>query len=186
VLLLLEIDVGLTLVMSLVVGVLWWGIQTFLERHIYICGPNEVLVFSGRSHNDLGYRVVKGGRSTRVPVLETCQRLSLLPLSVQRKQSFALADSGEKVALKIDAEVKITAAEPGLTHAIHRFLGCESDEIADTAANTLVNVLGTYLATCDAKSLPLGETFPVELSDPLEADLLKIGLELKSLRLSAE
>lgn len=187
-LLLLEIDLGLTLVMSLVVGVLWWGIQSFLQSHLYICGPNEVLVLSGRSTTNergepLGYRVVKGGRTTRLPFIETCHRLSLVPLSVQQRQSFGLAD-GQKVTLKLEAEVKISPAEPALNRAIERFLGVGTDEIADVAANTLENALSEFLASCDSKSLPLGQNLPAELSDPLKADLLQVGLELKSLQLS--
>lgn len=187
-LLLLEIDLGLTLVMSLVVGVFWWGIQSFLQSHLYICGPHEVLVLSGRTNTNergevLGYRIVKGGRTTRVPFLETCQRVSLVPLSVQRKQSFLLAD-GQKVTLALEAEVKISPAEPALNRAIERFLGVGTDEVAEVAGNTLENALSEFLAGCDSKSLPLGQNLPAELRDPLEANLLQVGLELKSLQLS--
>lgn len=186
-LLLLEIDPVLTVVMSLVVGAILWAGQSFLEHHLYVCGPNEVLVFSGRQNVNaqgevVGYRVLKGGKSWRTPFLETCQRLSLRPLSVQRTRPFALAD-GQEQSLALSAEVKITPAEPGLTRAIERFLGCGSDEIADAAAASLEGSLGAALASYDAKTLPTGASLPAEVLDPVRAELGSLGLELVTLRL---
>lgn len=190
-LLLLEIDVGLTVVMSLVVGGLWWAIQAFLTNHIYICAPNEILVFTGRSRTNaqgqvVGYRVLKGGRSTRMPFVESCERLSLVPLSVQRRATFALA-GGASLNLSLEAEVKIAAAEPALTRAIERFLGCGTDEVAQVAATSLEASLSEYMSRHDAESLPAkAGPAPPELLEAARVDLLALGLELKSLQLEGD
>ena len=189
--LLLEIDVGLTLVVSLVVGVLSWALQAFIQNHIYICAPDEVLVFTGRSRTTpdgqvVGYRILKGGRSLRMPFVESCQRLSLVPLSVRRQETFVLAD-GSQASFSFEAQVKISPAEPALTTAIERFLGVGTEEIAAVADTSLQASLTAFLSRHDPKTGPaLREPLPVELLDRVRADLLALGLELKSLRLETD
>ena len=52
------------------------GITSILvvKNLLYICQPNEVLIFTGskRKVGDevLGYRIVKGGRAVRMPLIE--------------------------------------------------------------------------------------------------------------------
>ena len=58
------------------------AITFVIKNLIYICGPNEVLIFSGghkksTSGKMLGYRIVKGGRGIRVPLLERVSRMNL-------------------------------------------------------------------------------------------------------------
>jgi len=177
--------------MSLVVGVLLWTLQTFLMNHVYICGPHEVMVFTGRGGTNgrgeaVPYRVLKGGRTVRTPFLETCHRLSLVPLSVQRRGSFALA-GGDPLSLSIEAEVKISPAEPALTAAIERFLGCGTDEIAEVAGASLEASVGAYMSQHDADSLPAqAGPAPAELLEAARAELLALGLELNSLQLEAD
>ena len=48
---------------------------------LYICEPNEVLIFSGRrratTDGTKGYRIIKGGRGWRLPLVERVDRLDL-------------------------------------------------------------------------------------------------------------
>ena len=47
----------------------------FIKANLIICQPNEILIISGRQHQlpdgtAIGYRVIKGGRGFRIPILE--------------------------------------------------------------------------------------------------------------------
>ena len=61
-----------------------------VKRLLYICQPNEVLIFSGgqraaASGRKVGYRIIKGGRAIRIPLFETVDRMDLtnMPIEVQ-------------------------------------------------------------------------------------------------------
>src|SRR5689334_14555622 len=60
-----------------------------LRRFLFICRPNEILVFSGRSHRlpdgtTSGYKILHGGRALRMPFLESISRMDmrLFPVEV--------------------------------------------------------------------------------------------------------
>ena len=50
-----------------------------IKNLLYICGPNEVLVFAGGhsvvDNRRVGYRIVKGGMSIRKPLVERVSRM---------------------------------------------------------------------------------------------------------------
>src|SRR5262249_61134180 len=54
----------------------------FVTRFLYICRPNEILIFSGRQHrnpdgSESGYRVIFGGRAWRMPLIEQVIRMDM-------------------------------------------------------------------------------------------------------------
>jgi len=68
--------IGVILLIALGVGAI------AIKRVIYICQPNEALVFTGKSNRGpdnriLGYRVIQGGRGIRVPIFECVDRMDL-------------------------------------------------------------------------------------------------------------
>ena len=70
-----------------------------LRNLLYICGPNEVLVFSGaprqvENGRQVGYRVVKGGRSVRIPLLETVDRVDLTNMIIEVSVTNAYSRGG--------------------------------------------------------------------------------------------
>ena len=58
-----------------------------VKNLLYICRPNEILIFSGRKHRtpdgrEIGFRVVHGGRGVRVPIVEEVVRMDVSNISV--------------------------------------------------------------------------------------------------------
>jgi flotillin len=56
----------------------------FLKSFLIICKPNEVVVLSGRKSRNkngqpIGYRVLTGGRTVRIPIIETVKRIDVIP-----------------------------------------------------------------------------------------------------------
>ena len=62
----------MSLIITLLVVAVVFGIvlSMVLTRFLYICQPNEVLVFSGGQRasvgRKVGYRIIKGGRAVRM------------------------------------------------------------------------------------------------------------------------
>ena len=91
-------------------GVVIWQILTNL---IYICGPNEVLVFSGGQEGKRGYRVIKGGRAVRIPFFEEVDRLDLTNMNIEVQVRGGFSKGGIPLNINGIANVKISGAAPG-------------------------------------------------------------------------
>ena len=71
-----------------------------LRSLICICSPNEVLIFSGGRRRAgkgvIGYRLVKGGRGVRLPLLERVDRMDLtnmvIELTAKKRAAFLLVE----------------------------------------------------------------------------------------------
>lgn len=74
-------------------GTLGFGIVGFLVLFVIlksclrICNPNEILIVSGRKHRNpkgemVGYRVLFGGRTLTIPVIETVKRMDVTTMPV--------------------------------------------------------------------------------------------------------
>src|SRR4051812_35588966 len=79
---------------------------------MFICRPNEVLIFSGRRQEVngqmVGFRVVLGGRAYRVPLLENVDRMDLTNMEVEVKIQNAYSKGGIPLNVEAIANVKIS------------------------------------------------------------------------------
>jgi flotillin len=179
---------GTTLLLSLVLGTLgFWFLRSFL----CICKPNEVLVLSGRKWRnadgqEVGYRVIAGGRAIRIPILEDERRLkvSTMPVSVEVKNAYA--KGGTPLHIQAIANIKISS-EPGVVgNAIERFLDCKPTEIARVAKETLEGHLRGVVAALTPEQVNEDR---LQFSDRIEADvrrdLIKLGLELDTFKIQS-
>jgi flotillin len=157
----------------------------FIKANLIICQPNEILIISGRRHKspdgtEIGYRVIKGGRGFKIPVIESVQRLSLTAMPIEIRITKALAKGIIPINVDGRANVKIAGSEKdGLSNAIERFLGKNVNEIAQVAKETIEGNLRGILATvtpeeANAQRLALAEN----VAEPARTDLQKLGLVL--------
>jgi flotillin len=166
-------------------------IAIIVARMIYICPPNEVLIFSGghRSVSDtdqrvVGYRVVQGGRGVRLPVLERVDRMNLTNMPIELKVSGAYSRGGIPLNVHGVANVKISSETTKLANAIERFLLRGREEIIAVARETLEGNLRGVLATLTPEEVNQDrEKFAQELLHEADHDLAKLGLELDTLRI---
>ena len=175
------IALGLVFIMLLIV---------FIKANLVICQPNEVLIISGRRRKlpdgtYVGYRVIKGGRGFKIPIIESVKRLPLnnMPIEINIKKTLAAGI----IPINVDgrANVKIAGSEEdGLSNAIERFLGKNLNEIAQVAKETIEGSLRGVLATvtpeeANAQRLELAE----RVAEQARQDLRKLGLVLDFLRI---
>lgn len=160
-----------------------------IKRLMYICGPNEILIFSGRKHmlssgRTVGFRVVFGGRAFKMPVLETVERMDISLINVPMTVQGAYSDGGIPLHLHAIANVKVSSDPKLVGNAIERFLGRGRNEIGRVAKETLEGHLRGVLATMTPEEVNEDRLkFAEQLTAEAEPDMNKLGLELDTLNI---
>ena len=182
----LAFDLGLAFVLTCA-GALFalliviWIVSQYM---LFICRPNEVLVFSGRertlaSGQKVGYRVVFGGRAFAIPFLEEVRAMDLSAIEVEVSTRNAFCKGGIRLDVDAIANIKISDNPDIVGNAIERFLGQGRGEIADVAKNTLEGHLRAVIAKLTPEEVNEDRLkFSKELSEEAEADLNKMGIHL--------
>lgn len=175
------------------VTVLWLAMLLgIVQSLLVVARPHEVLVLSGRralsaDGRTRGYRVVIGGRTLRVPLLERLDRLDTTPLSFERSlRGVAIAGSAS-ADLRIRGTVRIVPREPLVHQAIERFVGAPADRIAEAATEIVERVARDVVVgrTKEALRVRRDEVREAVLDATNDA-LCLLGLELDELRIEVE
>ncbi|MBE9101712.1 flotillin family protein [Vacuolonema iberomarrocanum] len=163
---------------------------TFIIRNLYyICQPNEVLIFAGPTRKlagdrQVGYRLVKGGSSLRVPLLERALQMDLSNMIIDLKVSNAYSKGGIPLMVEGVANIKVAGEELAIHNAIERLLGKSRDEIEQMAKETLEGNLRGVLASLTPEQVNEDKmAFAKSLLDEAEDDLVKLGLVLDTLKI---
>lgn len=182
-----EVVSGLFLALFLIIG--FFVAYLILRTLLYICPPNEVLIFSGRRHKQTdgsvrGFRVVFGGRGWRVPLLERVDRMNLNTFEVPISVRGAYAQGGIALNVEAVANVKVSSDSAVIGNAIERFLGQPSMAVSKVSKETLEGHLRGVLARLTPEQINEDRLkFAEELSNESELDLKKLGLHLDTLKI---
>jgi len=167
-------------------------ITTAIRNLYYICQPNEVLIFAGTTRwvpslrKRVGYRLVKGGSSLRMPLFERVLRLDLTNLIIELKVVGAYSKGGIPLRVEGVANIKIAGEEPIIHNAIERLLGKNREEIRRIAKETLEGNLRGVLASLTPQQVNQDKlAFVRSLQEEAEADLAKLGLVLDTLQIQS-
>ena len=159
-----------------------------VTRLIYICAPNEVLIFSGTrrqvGNREVGYRLVQGGRGIRIPMMERVDRMDLTNMIIDLRVQGAYSKGGIPLNVEGVANLKVAGSEPIIGNAIERFLGKTREEVMKVARETLEGNLRGVLATLTPEEVNRDRVkFAQELLTEADKDLHSIGLELDTLKI---
>ena len=175
---------------GVVAGAISLGILSLLAKSVLvICPPNQVVIFSGRKRkladgSQVGYRVVLGGRSVRIPILERVDRMSLLSIPIDLKVANAYSKGGIPLRVHAIANVKVSSDPRVVGNAIERFLGRDPMEIARVAKESLEGHLRGVLANLTPEEVNEDRLkFATGLVDEAEGDFRKLGLTLDTLKI---
>jgi len=162
----------------------------FIKANLRICHPNEILVFSGRKRRlkdgtEAGYRVIKGGRGLRIPIVESVTKLPLNIIPIDLELTGALTSGVIPINIQAMANVKIAGSEQeGLSNALERFLGKNISDISQVAKETIEGSLRGVLAALtpeEANSNRL--SFAERVAAEARTDLMRLGLVLDTLKI---
>ncbi len=175
------IGFGVALAMILIILV--------IKSLIVICPPNRVAVISGRKRalsdgRVVGYRLLKGGRTLRIPLIERVDWMDLntIPLEV----SVTNAYSRGTIPLNVQgiANVKISSREGLLENAAERFLRQPTSHVGQIAKETLEANLRGVLATLSPEEVNEDRLkFSHQLIDEADDDIKTLGLDLDVLKI---
>ena len=159
-----------------------------LRNLLYICGPNEVLIFSGTTRGlegkTVGYRIVKGGRSVRIPLLEKVDRVDLTNMIIEVAVTNAYSKGGIPLTVQGVANIKIAGHEPVHNNAIERFIGYTRKDIVQVAKDSLECNLRGVLSQLTPEQVNEDKiAFAEKLLEEAEHDLSKLGLSLDTLKI---
>jgi flotillin len=180
---------GFVLTVALVAGLSVVCVMLVMSRFLLICHPNEVVVLSGRARkmpdgSVVGYRIIKGGRALRVPVLEKAARMSLETIPLDLSVQNAYSKGGIPLRVEAIANVKIDSKEPTFGNAVERFLLKPAAEIHEIAKDTLEGNLRGVLATLTPEEVNEDRLkFAQNLIEEADADLKALGLQLDTLKI---
>ncbi len=163
-------------------------IALFVSRFLLICHPNEVIILSGRSRKlkdgtIVGYRIIRGGRALRIPILEKAARMSLEAIPLELTITNAYSKGGIPLHVDAIANIKINSMEPIFGNAVERLLDKDVDEIYKIAKDTLEGNLRGVLATLTPEEVNEDRLkFAQALMEEADNDLSQLGLQLDTLK----
>jgi len=156
---------------------------------IVICLPNEMVVITGRKRvtsdgRQVGYRLLHGGRTMRVPILERVSRVDLTTIPIDVTVRNAYSRGGIPLIVQGIANVKVSARDPTAHNAVERLLEKPFDELMHIAKDTLEGNLRGVLATLTPEEANEDRLkFAGRLIEEADEDLKKLGLELDTLKI---
>jgi flotillin len=181
----------IVMAMGLAVGMilLFAVIATVSKSLLFICAPNEILVFSGRKRRladgtDVGFNVIHGGRAFRIPLLETVARMDVRLYGVVLTVSNVFSKGGIPLNVHAIANVKVSTDPRFVHHAVERFLGVAPPQILMVAKQTLEGVLREVVSQLTPEEVNQDRLkFAQTLINNTKDDFDKLGLELDVLKI---
>ena len=177
----ISIFLGIIAVLALII---------FIKTNIVLCQPNELVVLAGKQRKledgtRVGYRVLRGGRGFKWPMLESVARLSLNTIPIDLSLSRAMCSGMIPVSVEGRASVKLAGqVEQGMDAAVERFLGKGSEAVTKAAKQALEGALRGVFATmtpeeANASRLQLAG----DAAEAARKDLSQLGIVLDFLQI---
>lgn len=172
-----------------IVVVIFLFIAVWASRYTKV-GPNEVLVVSGRKHRftDLdgqiytrGFRIVKGGGTFIIPVIEKADVLSLELLTIDVQTPEVYTSKGVPVRVDGVAQIKVKGDDISIATAAEQFLSKGSEEIKSIATQTLEGHLRAILGTMTVEDIYQNrDAFASKVQEVAAGDMANMGLGIVS------
>lgn len=157
----------------------------FVKANMVICQPNEVVILAGRKRKladgtIVGYRVIRGGRGFKRPLVESVRRLPLTTRTVDIHLSKVLCAGMIPVNIEGRANVKLAGREEeGLESAVERFLGKGTEAVDKTAKQVLEGSLRGIVASVSPEEANAGRLeIAGQVATRAREDLSRLGIVL--------
>lgn len=145
---------------------------------IVTTGPNQALIVSGRGNKP---RVIVGGRTLVIPVLERLQRISLEVKTLNVKAQNVYTSKGVPVSVDGVAQIKVNDTEESIRLASQNFLSKTEEEIDDVALQSMEGQLRAILGTMTVEEIYKDRgAFADRVKEVAETDLSGMGLKVIS------
>lgn len=153
-------------------------------------GPNQVLIISGRTYRYAnqdgtvqarGFRVVKGGGTFVLPIVEKVDILSLELLTIDVLTPEVYTSKGVPVKVDGVAQIKVKGDDISIATAAEQFLSKGTDEIRNIATQTLEGHLRAILGTLTVEEIYQNrDAFASKVQEVASGDMANMGLSIVS------
>jgi flotillin len=153
-------------------------------------GPNQVLVVSGREYKVMdpdgtvqkrGFRIVKGGGTFVLPVVEKIDVLSLELLTIDVQTPEVYTSKGVPVKVDGVAQIKVKGDDISIATAAEQFLSKGTEEIKNIATQTLEGHLRAILGTMTVEEIYQNrDAFASKVQEVAAGDMANMGLGIVS------
>jgi flotillin len=153
-------------------------------------GPNQVLVVSGRRRKYVepdgsvvvrGFRIVKGGGTFVLPVLEKVDVLSLELLTIDVQTPEVYTSKGVPVKVDGVAQIKIKGDDISIATASEQVLSKTIDDIKSVATQTLEGHLRAILGTMTVEDIYQNrDQFASKVQEVAAGDMANMGMGIVS------
>jgi flotillin len=153
-------------------------------------GPNQVLVVSGRRRKYVepdgsvvvrGFRIVKGGGTFVIPVLEKVDVLSLELLTIDVQTPEVYTSKGVPVKVDGVAQIKIKGDDISIATASEQVLSKTIDDIKSVATQTLEGHLRAILGTMTVEDIYQNrDQFASKVQEVAAGDMANMGMGIVS------
>src|SRR5437867_8847474 len=153
-------------------------------------GPNEVLVVSGRKHRYVdpdgtvrsrGFRIVKGGGTFVIPVVEKIDVLSLELLTIDVQTPEVYTSKGVPVKVDGVAQIKVKGDDISIATAAEQFLSKDTAAIMNIATQTMEGHLRAILGTMTVEEIYQNrDAFAQKVQEVAAGDMANMGLAIVS------
>lgn len=170
---------GIVVVIALVIVAV---IALIMKQYIKV-PPNQAAIISGRRHklsdngDTIGYRIVQGGATFLIPVIERADYLSLEVMNIPIVTTDAITREGVPLTVRTIANVKIGGDEGSLRNAAERFLGQDDAKIRGIVSQTLEAHLRSICGTLSVEEINNDrQQFSQKMVSEAMGDLKKLGI----------
>ena len=153
-------------------------------------GPNEVLIVSGRRQHFLGeggesytrgFRIVKGGGTFIIPVIEKSDVLSLELLTIDVQTPEVYTSKGVPVKVDGVAQIKVKGDDVSIATAAEQFLSKNTASIMNIATQTMEGHLRAILGTMTVEDIYQNrDAFAQKVQEVAAGDMANMGLGIVS------
>src|SRR5437870_4144089 len=160
-----------------------------LSRYTKV-GPNDVLIVSGRKHRYAdpdgtvrmrGFRIVKGGGTFVIPVVEKIDVLSLELLTIDVQTPEVYTSKGVPVKVDGVAQIKVKGDDISIATAAEQFLSKDTASIMNIATQTLEGHLRAILGTMTVEEIYQNrDAFASKVQEVAAGDMANMGLGIVS------
>ena len=172
-----------------VVVVIFLFMMVWSSRYTKV-GPNQVLIVSGRKHVFLdsqgqafarGFRIVKGGGTFILPVIEMSNLLSLELLTIDVQTPEVYTSKGVPVRVDGVAQIKVKGDDVSIATAAEQFLSKGTEDIKNIAMQTLEGHLRAILGTMTVEDIYQNrDQFAQKVQEVAAGDMANMGLGIVS------
>ncbi|MBK7327781.1 MAG: flotillin family protein [Dehalococcoidia bacterium] len=137
--------------------------------------PDQVAVFTGRG----GFRVVRGGASIRVPIIERVDYMTLAPFETTLPIKGAYSKEGVQVNVDAVALVRFDSEDAAIRTAAERFLNADRDQLHATVQEILSGHLRSICAKMTVEEINSSrEALVSAVTNEAGSDFAGLGMNL--------